>query len=326
MDQVHNRAIEALQPFIHLANANSATSPRFIANLITNATSNPHTYVFAELLETPTIQALRSQDTPEEFQGYLTLLEIFAWGTWQDYQTTPNLPPLSPEQTLKLRLLSLLNLSATLKPLTYTTLMDALSISAPAELESLVTTAIYASLITARLSPASDPPTVNVTAVAPLRDIKPQSLPTMISLLTQWETRCGDVVGDIEAEIAKIKTNAAKRKAKEQARAELLEKALASLHDGKDVGVGVGGGGSAAGLRRFGGAQRFALGGGNKREYSADELDDADDGYWDNANDGGVDLHAAGSRMDIDESLGSSRLGLGGAGARHAKRFLGKKT
>lgn len=86
MDQIHARALEALQPSIHLANSNSATSPRFIANIITNATSSPHTYVFAELLETPTIQSLRSTETPEEFQGYLTLLEIFAWGTWKDYQ------------------------------------------------------------------------------------------------------------------------------------------------------------------------------------------------------------------------------------------------
>lgn len=86
MDQTHTRALEALQPFIHLANSNSATSPRFIANLITNATSNPQTYVFAELLETPTVQALRSKETSEEYQGYLTLLEIFAWGTWQEYQ------------------------------------------------------------------------------------------------------------------------------------------------------------------------------------------------------------------------------------------------
>ncbi|KAH2708974.1 hypothetical protein KXV24_000612 [Aspergillus fumigatus] len=297
MDQIHTRAIEALQPFIHLANSNSATSPRFIANLITNATSNPHTYVFAELLETPTIQALRSPNTPEEFQGYLTLLEIFAWGTWQDYQTTPNLP------------------------LTYKTLMDALSISAPAELESLVTKAIYSSLITARLSPASNPPFVNVTSVAPLRDIKPQSLPMMISLLTQWESRCGDVISDIEAEIAKVKTNAAKRRAKEQARAALLEKALASA-DGSAKDVTGGGSGS----RRHGGSQRFGQGGGNKREFNADDYDDEDDGYWDNGNDGGIDLHAAGSRMDIDESTGSSRFGLGGAGARHAKRILGKKS
>ncbi|KAH2471305.1 hypothetical protein KXV71_009491 [Aspergillus fumigatus] len=321
MDQIHTRAIEALQPFIHLANSNSATSPRFIANLITNATSNPHTYVFAELLETPTIQALRSPNTPEEFQGYLTLLEIFAWGTWQDYQTTPNLPSLSAEQALKLRLLSLLTLSATLKPLTYKTLMDALSISAPAELESLVTKAIYSSLITARLSPSSNPPFVNVTSVAPLRDIKPQSLPMMISLLTQWESRCGDVISDIEAEIAKVKTNAAKRRAKEQARAALLEKALASA-DGSAKDVTGGGSGS----RRHGGSQRFGQGGGNKREFNADDYDDEDDGYWDNGNDGGIDLHAAGSRMDIDESTGSSRFGLGGAGARHAKRILGKKS
>jgi COP9 signalosome complex subunit 7 len=199
--------------------------------------------------------------------------------------------------------------------------MDALSISAPAELESLVTKAIYSSLITARLSPASDPPFVNVTSVAPLRDIKPQSLPTMISLLTQWESRCGDVISDIEAEIAKIKSNAAKRRAKEQARAALLEKALASA-DGSAQDAAEGGPGS----RKLGGAQRFGHGGGNKREFNADDYDDEDDGYWDNGNDGGIDLHAAGSRMDVDESAGSSRFGLSGAGARHAKRILGKKS
>lgn len=94
MDQTHSRAREALQPFIHLANSTSTSSPRLIANLITNATSNPQTYFFAELLEMPTVQSLRSPDTPEEFQGYLTLLEIFSWGTWQEYQC--KLSPASP--------------------------------------------------------------------------------------------------------------------------------------------------------------------------------------------------------------------------------------
>ena len=87
MDQTHTRALEALQPFIHLARSNNAGSPRFIASLITNATSSTQTYVFAELLELPTVQALRSPDTPAEFKGYLKLLEIFAWGTWQEYQS-----------------------------------------------------------------------------------------------------------------------------------------------------------------------------------------------------------------------------------------------
>ena len=86
MDQIHARAVEALQPFIHLANSNSASSPQIVANLITSATSSPHTYVFAELLETPTVQSLRSSQTPLAYQGYLKLLEIFAWGTWEEYQ------------------------------------------------------------------------------------------------------------------------------------------------------------------------------------------------------------------------------------------------
>ncbi|EYE92757.1 uncharacterized protein EURHEDRAFT_415122 [Aspergillus ruber CBS 135680] len=311
MDHTHARALEALQSFIHLANSNSATSPRFIAKIINDATSNPQTYVFAELLETPAIQSLRSKETPEEYQGYLTLLEIFAWGAWKDYQSTPNLPELNQDQILKLRLLSLLSLAPTIKPLTYESLMDALSIPTPAELESLVTKAIYSSLMTARLSPASDPPTVNVTSVAPLRDVKPQSLLSMILILTEWESRCGSVISDIEAEIEKIKSNTAKRAAKENTRAELLNKAINSWPGEGDEGhprrsgmregrrLGPGGGGSS----------------GNKREYSADDNDD--DGYFENGSD---DAGAAGSRMDIDEGIGSSRTA-----ARQAKRLLGKK-
>ncbi|KAI9932888.1 hypothetical protein ASPWEDRAFT_145172 [Aspergillus wentii DTO 134E9] len=319
MDQTHTRALEALQSFIHLAKSTSASSPRLIANLITNATSSPQTYVFAELLETPTVQALRSPDTPEEFQGYLTLLEIFAWGTWQDYQSTPNLPPLNQEQTLKLRLLSLLTLSATIKPLTYETLMNALSISTPSDLESLVTTAIYSSLITARLSPTTNPPTVNVTSVAPLRDVKPESLLSMISVLTEWETRCGDVISGMEAEIAKIRTNSLKRRSDERARAVLIENTLA--------GWGSDGGGARSkkyGSKDVSGGLRMAPGGsagsGNKREFTADEHDD--DGYWDsNGGEGTFDAGASGSRMDIDEGAGSRA-----AGTRHAKRVLGKKS
>ncbi|KAJ5522163.1 hypothetical protein N7527_006278 [Penicillium freii] len=300
MDQTHTRALEALQPFIHLARSNSAGSPRFIANLITNATSSTQTYVFAELLELPTVQSLRSPDTPAEFKGYLKLLEIFAWGTWQEYQTTPNLPELNTEQTLKLRLLSLLTLSTTIKPLTYSALMTALSTPTKAELESLVTKAIYASLITARLSPASNPPSVNVTAVAPLRDVQPQSLPQMIANLSEWESRCGEVVSDLEAEIARVKSDAAKRAARAQAHNEALEEAVKRKQStGKKGG------------RRGG---RLGVGvGGSKRD--ADDIDE-DDGYFDTYD--GADN---GSRMDIDEVPGA-RAG----NSRQSKRVLGRKS
>ncbi|KAJ5972094.1 uncharacterized protein N7479_002012 [Penicillium vulpinum] len=299
MDQIHTRALEALQPFIHLARSNNASSPRFIANLITNATSNTQTYVFAELLELPTVQALRSPDTPAEYKGYLKLLEIFAWGTWQEYQATPNLPELNTEQTLKLRLLSLLTLSTTIKPLTYSALMTALSTPTKTELESLVTAAIYASLITARLSPASTPPSVNVTAVAPLRDVEPQSLPKMIANLSEWESRCGEVVSDLEAEIARVKSDAAKRAARAQAHNDALEEAVKRKQNaGKKGG-------------RRGGRLGTGLGG-SKRD--ADDIEE-DDGFFENY-DGGD-----GSRMDIDEAPGA-RAG----NSRQPKRVLGRKS
>lgn len=85
MEQAQTRAFAALQPFVQLAKSATSQSPRYISNIITNATSAPNTFTFAELLETPAIQSLASPDTPEEYRPYLTQLEIFAWGTWEEY-------------------------------------------------------------------------------------------------------------------------------------------------------------------------------------------------------------------------------------------------
>ena len=59
------------------------------ADLVTQATSAPNTYVFAELLAHPNIQAL-AQDS--QFASALQLLEIFAWGTWESYQSEEDSP------------------------------------------------------------------------------------------------------------------------------------------------------------------------------------------------------------------------------------------
>ncbi|KAE8834002.1 hypothetical protein HRS9122_08082 [Pyrenophora teres f. teres] len=103
------KALNALEPFLALSK--SATSPRAASDLVVQATSAPNTYVFAELLQTPNIQNLTSS---EEYRSHLTLLEIFAWGTWADYKGAAH----------------------------------------PRALEELITTAIYSGLITATLDPA----------------------------------------------------------------------------------------------------------------------------------------------------------------------------
>lgn len=191
--------------------------------------------------------------------------------------------------------------------------MTALSLPSTADLESLVTTAIYASLISARLSPATTPPTVNVTAVAPLRDVPPQSLPKMISLLTEWESRCGEVVSDLEAEIARVRENAAKRHANELAyqklQEEVVKKRAAEAARTADSGVWNGRAGRRVGGR---GGTRSGTGlGSHKRD--ADDIDQ-DDGLGDSGEGG-----EPGSRMEIDDGAGSSR------GSRQIKRILGRK-
>ena len=88
MDPAQQKALAALEAFLALSK--SATSPRTASSLITQATSHPQTFVFAELLQTPNVQALRHA-APEQ-AAYLTLLEIFTWGTWRDYEGETGFP------------------------------------------------------------------------------------------------------------------------------------------------------------------------------------------------------------------------------------------
>ncbi|KAM5432348.1 hypothetical protein MferCBS31731_007551 [Microsporum ferrugineum] len=284
MDQSQKPSLGALQPFIHLANSSTSHSPRFIANIITNATSAPNTFIFAELLETQAVQSLAHPDTPEEYRSYIKLLEIFAWGSWEEYHATPSLPALSEPQALKLRLLSLLTLSTTNNPLTYPIVMKSLSLKDHVELESLVTKAIYSSLISARLSPTTTPPTINVTSVAPLRDVRPQAVDGMISTLTEWQGRCQQAIEGIEAEINTIKADAAKKRAMEKDRSYRFEKSVAGWYGDQDEGEGgnsskesrpqkpfsketsLGGSAANAARRFFGGGNSSK---GNKREFHA---------------------------------------------------------
>lgn len=232
------KALNALEPFLALSK--SATSPRAASDLIVQATSAPNTYVFAELLQTPNIQNLR---TSEEYAPYLTLLEIFAWGTWADYKgasTTAvqtygdtqtdyplahsNLPKLSAQQHQKLLLLSLLPLSHSHTTLTYKHVMDALELPTPRSLEELVTTAIYAGLLTATLDPAHS--LVSVTSISPLRDLSPGSLPALQNTLQSWSQRCDAALAELETQVAKVKQEAVDREKLRRKKERALEAAM----------------------------------------------------------------------------------------------------
>ncbi|KAK4542814.1 hypothetical protein LTR36_006190 [Oleoguttula mirabilis] len=296
MDQT--RALNALAPFLALAK--SATAPRAAADLITQATSAPNTYIFAELLHQPNIQALAGQ---EQYGGHHELLKVFAWGTWGSYHATDNLPQLSDAQATKLRLLSLLTLAAqhptvasTESHLSYASLCANLDLAHPIDLEHLVTQAIYNDLLTGTLNPATQ--TVVITSVAPLRDLAPGSISTMMAELAAWSGRCEGVLADLEHEIQVVRAEARKRAARE-GRAERQVRGVTEA--GEKGGSGGGGGGSGVlGTSRSGHNTR-----GNKRADDDDEAGDAMEVDGGGGGGGGASLTGGG---------GKKRTGGGGGG------------
>ncbi|MCJ1442897.1 MAG: hypothetical protein MMC23_003394 [Stictis urceolatum] len=257
MDPLQTSALNALAPFLALATA--ATSPRAASDLISQATSASNTYVFAELLQAPNIQSLRNAEP--QHGRWLKVLEIFAWGNWAEYQSTPDLPTLNDAQALKLRLLSLLTLARSPSNLTYPALQSAVSLPTSSSLEQLLTTAIYAGLVTAKLNPRQQ--RVDVASVAPLRDLAPNSVPQLAGILALWEQRCGDVLAGIEGRIAGVKEAAAER-ARGEAEWEnkyLYVLAEAERKSGKREGEVLEAGGEGKKTGRFVGAAGLGIGG-----------------------------------------------------------------
>ncbi|KAI1138169.1 hypothetical protein F5Y05DRAFT_385342 [Hypoxylon sp. FL0543] len=210
------KALNALEPYLALTK--SATAPRAAADLVTQATSNPNTYVFAELLQAPQIQDLRQSP---EYAPYLALLEIFSFGSFEAYThaqtrtSAPTLPKLNDAQTLKLRQLSLLTLARNPRNLSYATLQHALGLPDSRAVEDLVISAIYAGLIEAQLDPRNQ--TVHVSGLSPLRDLEPDSIPSMLKSLRSWSSRCSTTLADLESQISAVKAAAAARAAEKAA-------------------------------------------------------------------------------------------------------------
>ncbi|KAI1209650.1 uncharacterized protein F4807DRAFT_425749 [Annulohypoxylon truncatum] len=293
------KALNALEPYLALTK--SATSPRAAADLVTQATSNPNTYVFAELLQAPQIQSL--SQTPE-YAPYLQLLEIFSHGTYQTYAaaqtSTPSLPALNDAQALKLRQLSLLTLARNPRNLSYANLQTSLGLPTPRAVEELVISAIYAGLVEAQLDPRNQ--TVHVSGVAPLRDPEPNSIPSALAALRAFSARCETTLQDLEAQVTSVREAAVSRAAEtqaaaqtqaklldEQRRAELSANAARTLgaHD-RDSGRlvdaaiarlrgGGGGGGRAAGAGAAGLQNRTGKRGSGSLEAGPDYVDEAMD-------------------------------------------------
>ena len=251
---------------------------------MTRATSAPGTYLFTPLIQAPQIQALSQSP---DFAPHLQVLEIFSHDTYSAYVSDSNLPPLSDAQLLKLRQLSVLALAKDPANLSYGNLTRALGLDDTKDLETLVISAVYAGLLDATLDPYHQ--TVHISRLSPLRDLAPNSIPTLISALRTWSSRCDSTLSDLESQIALVRSEALRRHREKTAwetqQAKLLENEKDGANDNRNRGPVAGNlvNRAVSALER-----RYGKRGSGSMEDTADddEAMDVDDEEYDDAAEG----------------------------------------
>ncbi|KAI5296640.1 hypothetical protein KEM52_004472 [Ascosphaera acerosa] len=216
------RCMDAIEPFVAQALELPAdASPTALCNIIHAATGQEHVYSFMRLLNVPVVQWLRERaDATAEQRAYVDLLEVFAFGTLDDYHATPGLPVLYDKQLKKLRLLSLLTLARRHVPLRYEVAMDCLRLDTAAELEQVAIDAMHRGLITGRLASAATPPTFDITHVLPIRDARPEDCAQKVAEMTAWQDRCGVAMVQLREYLDRLLEIAEERQASSHAESE----------------------------------------------------------------------------------------------------------
>lgn len=130
------------------------------------------------------------------------------------------------------------------------------------ELEEVVISAIYAGLVQATLDPYHQ--LVAVSSVSPLRDLQPNSIPAMLTTLSEWSERCSGSLSDLEKQIEAVKSEALRRAREEQEWNKEVEKLV---EGGKGEKKEEGGGGG------FFNSLGKKLGGGRRAEDEGEEMD-----------------------------------------------------
>lgn len=168
-----------------------------VLHLIRECLEHQHIFVFGELLQLPNVQALA--ESPET-ECWLRLLRLFAYGVYADYVSdAATLPPLTAAMRSKLRSLTLISMAEKTKRIAYHTLLQELGMTSRRELEDLIIDVIYAKAVTGKMDQKNDWLEVESTIG---RDIKPEQLDAVASVLTAWCENCDNVLSSIETQIA----------------------------------------------------------------------------------------------------------------------------
>ncbi|KAJ3506258.1 hypothetical protein NLJ89_g6970 [Agrocybe chaxingu] len=212
-----------LEPFLLMSKSVKGAAA---AKLIQDATAAPGVFVFSELLELPNIQELGKS---EQHQKFLSLLQLFAFKTYQDYlQHKDVLPPLNQAQIIKLKHLTIVSLAAERRILPYADLLKALDISSVRELEDLIIDAIYLDLLQGKLDQKEEQLEVTYTAG---RDLEPGKLEQVLAALKGWATTTSAVLTTLDAKINSIAADTAAQKLNQQEHERILQAHLKEVFE-----------------------------------------------------------------------------------------------
>ena len=164
---------EALEQYLVLA---KSTHGKAAEALIMQAIANPNTFVFGELVD-----LLAASDVSQPF---LDLLNIFAYGSYADYDSRRGrLPDLNTNQIRKLKMLTLASLAAESKLLSFSSLQSQLQIPSLRELEDLIIDSIYHGLLEGKLDHKLSALQIH-SAFG--RDIRPEQVPQLLGKLNAY--------------------------------------------------------------------------------------------------------------------------------------------
>jgi len=188
-----------------------------LAAQIATVLSHPSIFVFGELLALNNVKKLA--DAPETKPAF-DQLEMFAYGTFDQYQARTDLPKLSEKQERKLKQLTLVSLASKSRTLSYGDLSSVLQMSTVRELEDLIIESVYLGLLSGKLNQAQK---VFEVAEVSGRDVRVSDIQSMLATLTSWQSSSANVMENIHARIVAAdedRSRAAKEKTTRERAAE----------------------------------------------------------------------------------------------------------
>ncbi|KAL7747587.1 hypothetical protein RI367_007028 [Sorochytrium milnesiophthora] len=201
---------QRLEPFLLLARSARGAAAAALIRKVLGATN---VYVFSELLDMPSIQDLAKN---EEQKVYWELLQMFAYGTYADYKAAAGrFPQLNDAQLRKLRLLTIVSLSAAERSIGYDRLMQVLDMNNARELEDLIIDGMYSDVFRGRLDQRG-----RVLRIESCmgRDVRPEVVRgELLARLRAWHAQTGELVAAIDSGVTGVRQAAARSKQEAEA-------------------------------------------------------------------------------------------------------------